>query len=123
MQVNEENFEKVPNDSKDNHKHCSKKAHSRGVNEHQAEQWFSYGHGHKTQKFTKFSDLVKIRDVDIPKVVQYFTWDNDDYRDFMMRLLDKLKPRFQNSGDILVYENDEVNEVIFISSGRVDIGY
>ena len=41
----------------------------------------------------------------------------------MLRLISNLRPRLTNPGDILVHENEEVNEIVFISCGRVDVGY
>jgi len=41
----------------------------------------------------------------------------------MMRILTNLAPRHCNAGHILFEENDEVNEIIFVSKGEVDVGY
>lgn len=54
---------------------------------------------------------------------EYYTWEDTEYRDFMMELLTKLEPRFENAGSILFEELDEINEIFFVSKGQVDIGY
>ena len=40
-----------------------------------------------------------------------------------MMILTNLKPRFEKQGEILFEELEEVNEILFISKGEVDIGY
>ena len=37
--------------------------------------------------------------------VQFYTWEEPEYRDFMMKILTNLAPRHANMGDILFDEN------------------
>ena len=41
----------------------------------------------------------------------------------MINILTCLEPRFEEKGTILYNELEEMNEVIFFSKGKVDIGY
>lgn len=40
-----------------------------------------------------------------------------------MSILRNLLPRYEKAGTILFAENEEVNELIFISKGNVDVGF
>lgn len=55
--------------------------------------------------------------------MEYYTWNDFEYRNFMMSILKNLKPRQERAGVILFDENEEVNELVFISRGEVDVGY
>ena len=59
----------------------------------------------------------------LPIVVQYYTWEDDIYENFMSNVLTKLEPRIEYKDTILFEELDEVNEVLFISKGIVDVGF
>lgn len=50
-------------------------------------------------------------------------WSDQNYREFMMKVLTSLEPRREKAGSILFEELEEVNETFFISQGSVDIGY
>jgi len=58
-----------------------------------------------------------------PKYIAHYTWDDDEYREFMIKLLLNLNPRYEPAGSVLFEELEEVNEMIFISKGQVDVGY
>ena len=54
----------------------------------------------------------------------YYTIDQDEeYRDFILSILNVLEPRFEEIGSIIIDENEVVLEMIFIISGQVDIGF
>jgi len=53
----------------------------------------------------------------------YYTWVDQNYRDFMNKLLTNLEPRKDARHSILVDELDEFNEISFINNGEVVIGY
>lgn len=53
----------------------------------------------------------------------YYTWEHPEYRDFMMKILNNLMARQEKAGEILFHENDEVNEILFIMKGCVDVGF
>lgn len=40
----------------------------------------------------------------------------------MMKILMNLQPRKEPAGEVLFYENEEVNELIFICQGAIDVG-
>lgn len=82
-----------------------------------------------------FSDFCKIfqrffripKDYDVafknPGYHDYYDWSDQEYRFFMLQLLQYLEPRQEDAGTILFQELDEINEVIFIETGECDIGY
>ena len=41
----------------------------------------------------------------------------------MKEIILNLEPRHEHAGSVLFKELDEVNELIFISKGEVDVGY
>ena len=53
----------------------------------------------------------------------YYTWVDQNYREFMNALLTNLEPRKDAKHSILVDELDEFNEISFINKGKVVIGY
>ena len=53
----------------------------------------------------------------------YYTWVDQNYREFMNKLLTNLEPRRDAKHSILVDELDEFNEISFINNGEVVIGY
>lgn len=77
--------------------------------------------------FKDFLDTYKrtfcFRDYECPDQPAFYTWDNPHYRNFMFDLLKCLEPRILARNEVVFNELDEVNEVIFIMSGAVDIGY
>jgi len=61
--------------------------------------------------------------VNKPKYIQFYTWENNEYREYMTLILINLEPRFEKAGTILYDELDEVNEVLFMNNGEVDVGF
>ena len=57
------------------------------------------------------------------RYTNYCTWEDQEYRSFMMYLLTHLEPRREEAGAILFEELEGVNEVIFVETGVVEIGY
>mmetsp|Transcript_10851 Transcript_10851/g.18162 ORF Transcript_10851/g.18162 Transcript_10851/m.18162 type:complete len:747 (+) Transcript_10851:337-2577(+) len=53
----------------------------------------------------------------------YFSWNDQDYREFMIRVFMNLEPRFERAGYNLIEANDEINEIFFISKGDCDVGF
>ena len=53
----------------------------------------------------------------------FFSWDDQVYRDFMIEVLQNLEPRVEEKGTILYRELEEISEIIFIESGIIDIGF
>ena len=54
---------------------------------------------------------------------EIYTWQDPAYRDFMMQFLRDLDPRHVVGGSMIFDELDDINEVIFIKKGVVEIGY
>ena len=57
------------------------------------------------------------------KTIPYYTWQDQIYRDFMMQILQKLEPRYMSKNQMIFEELDDINEIIFVQQGQVDIGY
>ena len=56
------------------------------------------------------------------KRVQY-TWDDTQYQSFMVKILQKLEPRFYQAKEFILEEREEVNEQIYVTSGAYSIGF
>jgi len=70
-----------------------------------------------------FRDTFRIPKPDALCASKQYKWDDQNYRDFMIMVLEHLEPRFESKGSVLFEELEEISEVIFISKGLVDIGY
>ena len=57
------------------------------------------------------------------KSASHYTWVDDVYRDFMITLITRLEPRYENRKTILGNELEEFNEVTFICRGKIAIGF
>jgi len=55
--------------------------------------------------------------------LSYFTWKDLSYRDFMLDVLQKLEPRCEEGGTVLLDELDESLEINFVTKGIVYAGY
>ena len=53
----------------------------------------------------------------------YYGWNDQVYRDFMVALLRALEPRKVMAGKILFNELDEFTEILYFNKGQVDIGF
>jgi len=54
---------------------------------------------------------------------RFYTWKDQFYREFMLKFLQCLEPRFESRGTILLDELEECNEIIFVYKGSVVVGY
>lgn len=54
---------------------------------------------------------------------EYYTWRDAQYRDFMIKIITSLEPRYEKKHSIFADELDEFNEITFINTGQVVIGY
>ena len=52
-----------------------------------------------------------------------YTWDNYNYRSFMIALLHGLQPRKYDKGELIYTQLEEINEVIFVERGNIDVGF
>jgi len=53
----------------------------------------------------------------------FYTWEDQVYREFMLQILMNLEPRHELAGATLFEELEEINEVLFISRGQCDVGF
>lgn len=53
----------------------------------------------------------------------FYTWNDQQYRDFIMDVLRNLEPRFERAGTTIINELDEFGEIIFIQKGIILLGY
>ena len=53
----------------------------------------------------------------------YYTWKEEQYKDFMIKLLYSLEPRFIKRRETILDEFDECREIIFVMQGSVVVGY
>ena len=44
----------------------------------------------------------------------FYTWEDQDYREFMMGILRTLEPRLEFADSILFSQLEEINEIIFV---------
>jgi hypothetical protein len=49
--------------------------------------------------------------------------EDQDYKYFIINVLRKLEPRIEMEKSVLYEELDEINEIIFVQSGVMDIGF
>ena len=62
--------------------------------------------------------------VQIPVSAKYFyNWEDQNFREFMMKILSNLEPRFIPRDKIIFTELEEIHEVLFVSQGQVDVGF
>lgn len=53
----------------------------------------------------------------------FYTWEDQEFRGFMIDFLTYLVPRFEEPGTILIDELESVEEIIFIEHGSLEMGY
>tara|TARA_B110000285_G_scaffold217775_1_gene266525 strand:- start:525 stop:830 length:306 start_codon:yes stop_codon:yes gene_type:complete len=53
----------------------------------------------------------------------YYNWEDQVYREFMMKVITLLEPRTEDKGTIIYVTIQEVEEMFFIMKGTVDIGF
>ena len=53
----------------------------------------------------------------------YYTFDNENYNQFMLQMMSVLEMRRFEKGQIIANEMDESLEVIFVEQGRYNVGY
>jgi len=58
-----------------------------------------------------------------PVFKSHYTWNDQPYRDFMFDVLLSLEPCSYRNREVLFKELDEFNEIIFIDTGVIGIGY
>ena len=73
--------------------------------------------------FSKFLSVFKDTFKIITPQGYLYSWTDQAYRDFMIQILRQMDYRHLNANTIIFDELDDINEVIFIESGTVEIGY
>ena len=53
----------------------------------------------------------------------FYSWKDPVFRDFMTTILTHLEPRYEEEDQVLLYELDDVSEILFFTKGAVDIGF
>jgi len=53
----------------------------------------------------------------------FFDWNNQNYETFMIQILRSLEVRSFKRREIILEELQEVTEILFVQTGRYDIGY
>ena len=53
----------------------------------------------------------------------YYNWGVQVYREFMMRVLKSLEPRYQETGLVIYKTIEEVEEMYFVMSGSINVGF
>ena len=70
-----------------------------------------------------FSRTFKFPNQDSEYKHAMYTWADDDYREFMLEVLTALEPRREENHRVLMYENEEVNEILFFNKGQYVVGF
>ena len=53
----------------------------------------------------------------------FYSWQDLEYKNFMVDILQSLEPRCEPKNKIMINELDEPNEVLFFNNGTYEIGY
>lgn len=53
----------------------------------------------------------------------FYTWEDQNYRDFIMSILTQLEPIFIPAESTMFRELEEIQEVIFVQQGTVHVGF
>ena len=53
----------------------------------------------------------------------FLTFENDHYSDFMNLIMQNLEVRFYRKGEMMAYELGDCQEVLFVFSGKYNVGY
>ena len=84
----------------------------------------SWGNSLKSRQSADTSiDAAGTREQESLSLRNFFSWQDQVYRDFMTDVLRSLNPRQEGTGVMLLEEMDEVAELIFVQTGEVAIGY
>lgn len=84
------------------------------------------------ESFKEIFDLEKHREYKTDpidpskKMVTYITrysWNDDQYSGFMIQLMLALEPRREESGNVIMLENEEWHEIFFFVKGSFAIGF
>lgn len=61
--------------------------------------------------------------LDNPNLNAFYSWQDFEYKNFMIDILQSLEPRSEPKNEILINELDEQNEVLFFNNGTYEVGY
>lgn len=80
------------------------------------------------KKFTIFFRFQKIQDKSEQNLASfkdksYYNWKDLPYQFFMIQMLQLLEPRHEVKGQTIIEELNEVNEIIFMTKGKIGVGY
>lgn len=55
--------------------------------------------------------------------LNFYSWQDQKYRNFMRSMMLCLEPRIEQRDNIIIYELDDMNEVLFFNVGTIDVGF
>lgn len=70
-----------------------------------------------------FAKVFSFQKIENPNRYAFFTWDDQNYRSFMIDILQNLECRREDKYIVLYNELDEMNEVLFFEIGMFEVGY
>jgi hypothetical protein len=53
----------------------------------------------------------------------YYSWEDDHYCNFILLIVHALKPRYCDSGQLVISQENGVEEAIFVMKGKFQIGF
>ena len=68
-------------------------------------------------------NLLSAKGVNTSKNFPFLTFNDDKYSEFMTLIMQNLELRLFKKGELIYRELDECHEVIFVFSGRYNVGY
>lgn len=54
---------------------------------------------------------------------KFYTWADSQYASFMMKVMQNLEPRKFYKDELILFDLEEVDEVLFVCSGSYGVGY
>jgi CRP-like cAMP-binding protein len=76
-----------------------------------------------SQLLSQFFQANSFTDRENGTMRNFYTWKDEPYRNFMIKLLYSLEPRFIKARETIMDEFDECLEIMFVLQGSVVIGY
>lgn len=70
-----------------------------------------------------YKSLFSFHNKNSPNQPSYYTWEDQNYQNFIIALLSNLEPRQEERHVLILEELDEVNEVIFFDKGTYEVGF
>ncbi|CDW76967.1 cation channel family protein [Stylonychia lemnae] len=71
---------------------------------------------------SELNDSMSLEDSKVQKL-KFYNWNDTQYAQFMMNIMQNLEPRKYQRNDLILYDLEEVDEVIYVCSGQYGVGY